>query len=305
MCSIIVCVASEICQVLFAHNAWVHFDEDDDVCRDQVVSINNKIARTAVAISFACFGSVAFYLPIVKCYELISKGFTDVYAGENHFFLIGGLTAICALFGAFAIYTLFVRKALHKKGIIVLNDHEEIVHKRNKKMMSTMAIVFLCVTIVFCVGMAVLNNVQLTKKELYSSWGDVKATTEHDYNQWVKENFGDDELMKMYADKEYKAYKELVEAYEDYGFKEIEFYYHKDHYTSDGFAVVYPEHEYLATAKQYQAVRIINDRVSEIAKPILYSVLVADVVISAIVYYVLARKNKNQDLNDEAVEEAI
>ena len=292
LCATILCIGAEVCQILFAHNAWIKFDEEDGISKDKIVSANNKIARDATAISFACLGSIAFYSPMAAVFTANSAGYENVSIKAESFFLMGGLLMCCTLFAAFAVYVLFVRKALHNKEIIIMAEDEEKAFKLNKSMMSKMAIAFLCVVVVFGVSVTVVNKAQLTTKYWLDSWEEVVRCIEDDYDEWLDEKCGQDDVaLRQYYDKIYKVQTEFVVFEEnslivDYF---IDAYYHKDHYVRDGFT-------YISERNLYQVEEIINDDVEESASPIIYSLLGTDLVLSFILYLVFADKNKKKVL---------
>ena len=163
-CSVILCIASEVCQVLFARNYWIKFDDENEVSKDKIVSANNKIARDAIAISFANAGSIGFYIPLLLVYKLINIGYINAYLTAKTFFLGGSLMLCCVLFATYAVYMLFVKKPLHDKGIVVMTREQEKMFEINKPMIMKMAIAFLCVTIVFGISVAIVSN---THGDLY------------------------------------------------------------------------------------------------------------------------------------------
>ena len=268
-CSISLCIVAEVCQLLFALNAWIKVD--DGANKDKVALSNNKIAREATAISFACLGSIAFYSPISAVFSAINNGYENAYVLAETFFLTGGLIMCCTLFAAFAIYVLFVKKALHSKGIIVMTDSEERTFLLNKSVMKKMSIAFLCVVIVFGVSASVINNVEL-KAGTVVQWTELKEYVESDYDEWLDDTYGSNEVLRQLADIEYKRYgATLVREYNYAGDSHtITYYYHKDH-----IARIIERRLIVVQAEPGEVYieEIINHKVEKIAMPIVYSLL--------------------------------
>ena len=307
-CSISLCIVAEVCQLLFALNAWIKVD-DDGASKDKVVLSNNKIAREATAISFVCLGSIAFYSPIFAVFSAINNGYENVYVLAETFFLTGGLIMCCTLFAAFAIYVLFVKKALHSKGIIVMTDSEERTFLLNKSMMKKMAIAFLCVVVVFGVTVSVVTHVELINTRYFSGWDQVKEYTESDYDLWLDETCGSNEVLRQVANIEYKRYGQLThedESRYDHPLTSETYYYHKDHIKN----VITRQTDGNGS---FDVEEIINHKVEKIAMPIVYSLLGIDLVASFIFYMLLSNKNKKKvlagaydaDKAEEAVQEEI
>ena len=286
-CSISLCIVSEVCQLLFALNAWIKVD-DDGVSKDKVIFANNKIAREATAISFACLGSIAFYSPLAAAIELIAAGYETVTITAESFFLMDGLIMCCALFTAFAVYVLFVREALHNKEIIVMNDEEERTLQLNKSMMKKMAIAFLCVVVVFGVTVSVVTHVELINTRHFGGWDQVKEYTESDYDLWLDETCGSNVVLRQLANVQYKRYGQLTHesGYYDQLTSET-YYYHKDHIKN-----VITESTY--GNGHFDVEEIINHKAEKIAMPIVYSLIGADLVASFIIYMLLSNKNKKK-----------
>ena len=300
-CSISLCILAEVCQLLFALNAWIKVD--DGANKDKVVLSNNKIAREATAISFACLGSVAFYSPISAVFSAINNGYENVYVLAETFFLTGGLIMCCTLFAAFAIYVLFVKKALHSKGIIVMTDSEERTFLLNKSVMKKMSIAFICVVIVFGVTVSVVTHVELINTRYFSGWDQVKEYTESDYDLWIDETYGSNEVLRQVANIEYKRYGQLTyedESRYDHPLISVTYYYHKDHIKN----VITRQTDGNGS---FDVEEIINHRVKKIAMPIVYSLIGADLVASLIIYLVLASKHKKKFAiaDDNKAEESV
>ena len=303
-CSISLCIVAEVCQLLFALNAWIKVD--DGANKDKVVLSNNKIAREATAISFVCLGSIALYSPISAVFSAINNGYENVYVLAETFFLTGGLIMCCTLFAAFAIYVLFVKKALHSKGIIVMTDSEERTFLLNKSMMKKMAIAFLCVVVVFGVTVSVVTHVELINTRHFGGWDQLKEYVESDYDEWLDDTYGSNEVLRQLANIEYKRYGEtLVREYNYAGDSHtITYYYHKDHITEiieRRLIVVQAE------PGEVYIEEIINHKVKKIAMPIMYSLLGIDLVASLIIYLVLASKHKKKFAiaDDNKAEESV
>ncbi len=292
LCATILCIGAEVCQILFAHNAWVKFDEEDGISKDKIISANNKIARDATAISFACLGSIAFYSPMAAVFTANSAGYENVSIKAKSFFLMGGLLMCCALFAAFAVYVLFVRKALHNKEIIVMAEDEEKTFKLNKSMMSKMAIAFLCVVVVFGVTVAVVNNAELRYTVRGTGSASFKSYLERDYLDWRYETCGTNVALQQMADESYLRWGSV----EDEQGQTMTYFYHKNHHL--GHVIEHNDWDY--------SINMVadKDKVAKISSPIVYSLLGADLVASFVIYMVLADKNKKKVLVGEDVNNA-
>ncbi|MGM9644541.1 MAG: helix-turn-helix domain-containing protein [Eubacteriales bacterium] len=288
------CVASEICQICFAINANIAIDEEDDTYTDRIEEANTRTTRTAVTVSFVNMLLFMFCLPLVSLIDGANFGLVFEY------WLVYGFLFSCVAFViGYVIYTLFVRKILCKRRLIVLSDRQKNVSKKNEKLLKRTVAVFVIIAIAIGTGIIVLNSMgrQAFRTDLeFDSCDDFKAFMESDYDRWLKEGYSyvDENGNTVYdEDIEFddrKVYNKIRNAK---GEVICEYYHNPDLYMD----IIFTE-----SADDKMPVTVITKEAYYNAldtfrtiESTLYTLIVIDFVISAAVYLLMSHKTKNNE----------
>lgn len=307
------CVASEICQICFAINANIAIDEEDDTYTERIEEANTRTTKTAVTVSFENMLLFMFCLPLVSLIDGANFGLVFEY------WLVYGFLFSCVAFViGYVIYTLFVRKILCKRKLIVLSDMQKNISKKNEKLLKRTVTVFVIIAIVIGTGIFVLNSMgsRAFRNDLeFDSCDDFKVFMESDYDRWLKEGYSyvnengniiieipvtsGNISIDVTSDKEYdediefddrKVYDKIRNAK---GEVICEYYHNPDLYMD----IIFTE-----SADDKMPVTVITKEAYYNAldtfrtiESILYTLIVIDFVISAAVYLLMSRRIKNKE----------
>ena len=183
------CVASEICQICFAINTRITPDEDDDTFKVKIENSNTVTAQTAVGVSYVNILMLAFCLPPVVLTDSANHGLSF-----GSWLMWGLIFAAAAFIACYIVYSLFIRKALCARRIIVHGEKQtEELKRRNKLLKKTIRyaisaalILVVCITVWNIIGWQAFLEVQT-----FDSCSDFKAFMESDYDRWFTETYGE------------------------------------------------------------------------------------------------------------------
>ena len=162
----------------------------------------------------------------------------------------------------------------------------------NKPLLIKLFAIFGCILILLSVGLAVVNNVEFTTNERYSTFADLKKAVEDDYDQWVETNYSSANLELNDINREYKVQETIYIPNATQGEQYVEYYYHKDHYKK--VYIVSEDKTY-----EYIAVRVGSDGVKS-ANIALWTLLGISVILPVVLYFVLAnKKQSNPEVDPE------
>ena len=287
-------IASEICQVCFAVNTRILPDEDDDTYTERITTFNTQTVRTAVKTSFFNILLVASCLPLVTLVEYANWGLAfEEWLGYGLVFSAVGL-AVC-----YILYTLFIRKALCEKGLLVFDEKQKIEFKRDNKLLIKTIAVALAVALTLGVCIVVWNIIGLKiciQKHTFDNCDDFKIFMESDYDTWLKEGYSyvtenGDVVVNIPIDTEYtmKTYGHIKNAD---GEIICEYYYNPDLYhTIAGTESAYDRMPItVITKKDYSRGRSVTATVEYI----LYALIPINFIIATSIYCLKTNKrNKN------------
>ena len=188
-------VASAICQYIFAANALIPKDEDDDTYAPQINEANTGITKVATAIYFGAITVLTFCLPLAFASRRISVGVNGLYIyhyrvnGESWlyrgtFCAIVGLT-ICGL-----IYLLFIKPRLIKKRLISVTQNKEAIVKYRRKLLGRITAIGGCILAVLIASgfiLAEIGPMPFVHKEVYETLDEFKAAMIEDQAEFVEE----------------------------------------------------------------------------------------------------------------------
>lgn len=300
------CAASEICQICFAINARITPDEDDDTYTDKIEVANTGVIKTATTITFVNLLLFAFCLPLVTMINGANYGLVFEY-----WLGYGLLWSAIAFVVSYILYTLFVRKLLSEKGLIVISEQHTDEIKRNNKLLVKTVSISIAVALVLGAGIVAWNTVgwDVTMKEkTFDSWADFKAFMEDDYDKWVESGYSyidldgnlviqtqiGNDVEEIYPDGEKtspdKAYpkKEITQIRNSKGEVICEYYYNPDLYKR----IIFTESSVdrmpvtVLTNQAYYDGRDIFQAVEST----LYTLIVVDFVVAAGIYLIKTKK---------------
>ena len=301
------CVASEICQICFAINARIMVDEDDDSYTDRIQEANTGVIKTATSISFVNLLMFAFCLPLVTMINGANYGLVfDYWLG------CGLLTASIALVLCYVVYTFFVRKILCERGLVVLDEKQQEKVKRDKKLLVKIVSIAAAIALVLGVCIVIWNNIgwDVGMKELtFDTCADFKAFMENDYEKWYKDGYSyvdengdvvvhvplapDSETVSLddeNNDEDYYPKKVYKKIYNSKGEVICEYYHNPDLYADIRFTES-TDNKMPVTVITNQAHYDARDTFQTV-ESILYTLIVIDFVVAALIYLRKAHKNK-------------
>ena len=285
-------IASEICQICFAVNARILPDEDDDTYSEKITAFNTQTVRIAVKISFFNILLVAFCLPLITLVKYANWGLAfEEWLGYGLVFSAAGL-AIC-----YVLYTLFIRKALCEKGLLVFDEKQKIEFKRDNKLLIKTIAVALAVALTLGVCIIIWNIIGLKiciQKHTFDNCDDFKIFMESGYDAWLKEGYSyvtenGDVVVKFPIDPEHtmKTYGHIKNAD---GEIICEYYYNPDLYHT----IAGTESDYyrmpitVITKEDYSLGRHIFSMVESI----LYALIPIDFIVATVIYCMKINKKK-------------
>ena len=303
------CVASEICQICFAINARITPDEDDDTYADKIQEANTGVIKTATTITFVNLLLFAFCLPLVTMINGANYGLVFEY-----WLGYGLLAAVIAFVLCYIVYTLFVRKVLCERNLISLTEkHQSVITKNNKLLIKTVSIA-LIIAFVLGIGFVLWSAIgwEISMKEhTFDNCADFKAFMESEWDKWYNEGYGYvdengnvifevpiapdsvivappyDEKIDDYYPK--KIYKEIRNSK---GEVICDYYYNPD---------LYEDIRFTESADDKMPVTVITSQAHydarntfQTVESILYTLIVIDFVVAALIYLRKAHKNKKR-----------
>jgi len=298
------CVASEICQICFAINARIMVDEDDAYI-DRIQDANTGVIQTVTTISFVNILMFAFCLPLVTMINGANYGLAFDY-----WFVCGLLTASIAFVLCYVVYTLFVRKILCERGLIVLAEKQQEKIKRDKKLLVKIVSIAAAIALVLGVCIVIWNNIgwDVSMKELtFDNCADFKAFMENDYEKWYKEGYsyvdenGDVVVHVPLAPESETVSLDEEKNDEDYYPKKV----YKKIYNSNGEVIceyyhnpdLYADIRFTESAHDKMPVTIITNQAHYNARDtfqtvasILYTLIVIDFVVAVGIYIIKIKK---------------
>ena len=294
------CVASEICQICFTVNARITPDEDDDTYTDKIQAANTGVIKTATTVTFVNILLFAFCLPLVTIIYGVNYG---LWFGD--WLGYGLLYAAIAFVICYLIYTIFVRKALCSRHIIVFNENQiEEIEKRNKLLKKTIrSSVFVALALGVCIGVWNIIGWQTFLKEYtFDNCADFKEFMETDYDNWFWDTYGrvlvnGEEIEMSPSDPNYPhavpGHSKIYGSIQNSNGEEICMYcYNPD---------LYWRIEFTASADDKMPVTVVTSESVANARDIfftiesvLYIFIVIDFVVAAIVYIIKANKNNKK-----------
>lgn len=283
------CLISEVCQLIFANSAKILVDEEDDTYTERINQFNSDVVETVVKISFLNIFLFAFCLPLVTLIRGKNIGLNfETWGGYGTTYILMILPL------SYILYTLFVKKALQRRGLLILTDGQIA----NMKLLKKVTAIALCIALPLCIGIFVFNCIVTPTRwhyveETFYDWADFKAYVENDFDRWcigelvppggsvVTPIIPSDEDEKLYE--EFKVTQTICDSN---GEVLCEFYYYPELYREIRFSENADDKLPVTIVTH---VRVFEEKV-DWGIP-LYAFLVADLVTAAVVYFVKARKN--------------
>lgn len=164
-------LAAVICQIIFINGAFLSVD-DDSLEGEQTASFRSKVislAKYSFGLTLVLFAAT---LPLVIYVD-------DAYWGLSggHWLQAGGSYALVAL-ALWGVACYFANSAFLKKGVITMDEAEEMKYRHNRKLLLRCAAGFLVVALVTLLAQSFCNNV-------FSAYRIRKGTQFQDYESFV------------------------------------------------------------------------------------------------------------------------
>ena len=171
-------VVAQICQLIFATNAIIATDEEYG-CPEMIGKCNGRVV------------AVAAWFTIVNL--SVSTGLMMLFFEMQECILGAGLILTIPLLlivNLYAIYTLFVRKDLIKRGVILCSDENAKIIQSNTKTLKIMLIVCGVIAVVLVsVGSSFMEPNKYYEKYgvHFDTVGEFKAHVEGHYDSWCED----------------------------------------------------------------------------------------------------------------------
>ena len=301
------CVASEICQICFAINARITPDEDDDTYADKIQEANTGVIKTATTITFVNLLLFAFCLPLVTMINGANYGLVFEY-----WLGYGLLAAVIALVLCYIVYTLFVRKVLCERKLILLTEkHQSVITKNNKLLIKTISIA-LIIAFVLGIGFVVWGAIGWDvsmKEQTFYNCDAFKAFVEAEWNTWYNEGYsytyengnvaiesnGGVVVYPPADEKDYEEYypkKVYEKIYNSKGEVICEYYYNPD---------LYEDIRFTESADDKMPVTVITkqarynaSKTYQMTETFICALVAIDFIVAALIYLRKAHKNKKR-----------
>ena len=287
-------VVAVVCQIVFANNALIRPDEDEQYSTS-IGKFNLKVIDTAawviiITLSIFLFSALFLY---------------DFYRNGSAARSYGAITLVFAEI-SYLVYVFVVRKAFEKRGFIVLADEKAKVIKCNRNLLKKMSVICGVGAIVFVsIGHGIFASSIYVNKH-YQKFNDLQEFKA--YMEGMHDAMCEDEKIyfwqtdesgeTVFLQEEYDAYCENLKKQMqiidsdgkvlcEYYCREGEEYRTTFDYDKDGnIEILYLSHEdnYQAWAER------------EHARIIFYTVAAAYLGVCAVVYIILAMVNKKKVL---------
>ena len=301
------CVASEICQICFAINARITPDEDDDTYADKIQEANTGVIKTATTITFVNLLLFAFCLPLVTMINGANYGLVFEY-----WLGYGLLAAVIAFVLGYIVYTLFVRKVLCERKLILLTEkHQSVITKNNKLLIKTVSVA-LIIAFVLGIGFVAWNafgwDISMKEQTFYNCDA-FKAFMEAEWNTWYNEGYrytykngnvaiesnGGVLVYPPADEKDYEEYypkKVYEKIYNSNGEVICEYYYNPD---------LYEDIRFTESSDDKMPVTVITKQARynarntyQMTETFICALVAIDFIVAALIYLRKAHKNKKR-----------
>ncbi len=176
------CVASEVCELIFAVNARIAEVEDEGAYAEKIRSANVGTGKTAVGVTFGNLALFAFCLPLVTLMEEANWGMTfGSWLGW------GGGYALVALLLGYILYVFFIQGAMARRGWV--EEPSKYQRRLLGKCVLASAGVFLVIFSAFTVANSLLSRPKDVSIE-FDNWEHFKIFVESDYDEWYQDTYG-------------------------------------------------------------------------------------------------------------------
>ena len=187
-CLAAVCVvASAICQIIFALNAYLFIDQEESHERE-IKEANSAVTKLAVSVFFFLLGTFAFCLPIVLL----------TYGGVNYGLMLeswlpyGALCTLVVLFACYLLYKLWIKGLMVNRGLLLVNEKEEErdaacirVLKRTLALCLSSVAVIGAVAFVF----SMIGAEPYIEKQVFEDPQEFKTYMEAEYEEWFRHGY--------------------------------------------------------------------------------------------------------------------
>ena len=291
------CVASEICQICFATNARI---TPDDTYLDKIQEANTGVTKAATIVTFVNLLLFAFCLPLVTVINGASCGLVF-----GQWLGYGLMAAAIALVLCYIVYALFVRKVLCKRNLISLTEkHQCLITKNNKLLIKAICCaISVALALGVCIGIwNVIGWQAFLKERTFDNCVDFKEFMESDYDNWYWDTYGrvlvnGEEIEMKPSDPDYPhtapGHSKIYGSIQSSNGEEISMYcYNPDLYWKIEFTPS-ADDKMPVTVVTWESVANARDIFFAI-ETVLYIFIVIDFASAAIIYIIIANKNKKK-----------
>lgn len=280
-CGLISCV----CQLIFANTAWVLENEEDDTYTERIRQYNSDVTKTAVKISFLNIFLFAFCLPLALLVAAGNFGLaSETWAGYGTAFVL----IIMPI--SYILYTLFIKKALYRRGLLMLNDGQ----LANIKLLKKITVIAFSIALPLLIGIVVFHCFIAPAswhyaEETFYDWNSFKSYVENDFDRWRNGELiphNGSALVPIAPGEEYlEEFKVTETVYSRNGDVLCEYYYYPE---------LYQQIRFTENADDKLPVTIVTSTIITDEgmdwSILLYGLLAADFATAAVIYFVKSRK---------------
>ena len=289
-------LAGTICQICFTSNAKIVAGEDDDYC-ELIDEANTAFLNKSISVYFINIAIFAFCLPLVTVIDGANFGL-----GFGSWLLYGFCFTVVCIAIAYAIYFIFVKNILIRRGLLVFNEKEIARAERNKKLLVRYSSRSVIIAILLVVALIIVNSIGIkgfARKRVLNSPTEFKIYMEASYHEMLEATDGwyfDENGVLVSYDKTvdednpepYKCYDVLLDKN---GFLICEYFYHSEMISSIEYSTD-SENRCPITVYTREAMREAS-ALKENIESILYLAIFADFALFAVMYAVKAAKKKD------------
>lgn len=238
-CLAAVCVvASAICQIIFAANAYLLADEED-IHAKEIREANTKVTAQTVKVFFFLVAVFTFCLPIA------------IWGGANFGLLFefwlpyGAIAALLGVVVSHILYQLWIKNLLIERGYIILCEGEKEKDAASRQILKKMFSILLAVLLLLAVLAFVFNLVGVDpyiKKEIFQTPQEFKGYVEAEYDRWFEHGYyyvdedGAVTVLPPSVSDRYEDEKEYASIEDAQGNIICTYYYNPDLYRSIEFS---------------------------------------------------------------------
>ncbi len=183
--SVLFVVASTLCQLIFAANARIPIDDDDDTFTAKIYTANSEITKIAIALFYGIFAVLTFCIPLAE-YGI----YTHHYMLYTSKWILEGLSYTAVIFAVCSlIHLLIIKPILIKRRLLYFTEDKIRKIDFRRKILGKITLIggpILAVLIVANFVWIGVGSERLAKKEIYETLDAFKAALAEDQAEYVE-----------------------------------------------------------------------------------------------------------------------